>query len=202
MRRHLSYANVMSTIAVFLVLGGGAYALSKNSVGSRHIKDNSVRSEDIRDRTIRSEDLRRNSVTAREVDARRFDMRRFVRMQSGGGQCKPVSFRFVRCGEVRLNLDEPGYVLLTGSGTQLIDAGESGPASGGCRFTGPGIDSAAFQVDSSSEVGSPDGFGMTTVTRQAIPPGLHDFSIRCNNESEGQPTFTTQISAVAIGGSP
>jgi hypothetical protein len=37
-RKQLSYANVMSSIAVFVVLGGGAYAaatLPKNSVGSR-----------------------------------------------------------------------------------------------------------------------------------------------------------------------
>jgi hypothetical protein len=201
MRRHLSYANVMSTIAVFLVLGGGAYALSKNSVGSRHIKDNSVRSEDIRNRTIRSEDLRRNSVTAREVDARRFDMRRFVRMGNGGGLCKPPSIAFDRCGEVRLILDEPGQVLLTGSGTQFIAAGGSEPSSGACRFAGPGIDSAAFSVDSSSGLNAPDGFGMTTVTSQTIPAGLHDFYIRCSR-TQGDPTFTTQISAVAIGGSP
>ena len=33
-RRHLSYANVMSSIAVFVALGGGAYAASHGFVGS------------------------------------------------------------------------------------------------------------------------------------------------------------------------
>lgn len=44
-RAHLSYANVMSTIAVFIVLGGGAYAatkLPKNSVGTKQIKNGAV----------------------------------------------------------------------------------------------------------------------------------------------------------------
>jgi hypothetical protein len=45
-RRRLSYANVMSTIAVFLALGGGAAfaanQLAKNSVGSRQIKKGAV----------------------------------------------------------------------------------------------------------------------------------------------------------------
>ena len=44
-RTHLSYANVMSTIAVFVVLGGGAYAatkLPKNSVGTAQIKNKAV----------------------------------------------------------------------------------------------------------------------------------------------------------------
>ena len=44
-RTHLTYANVMSTIAVFVVLGGGAYAatkLPKNSVGTAQIKNKAV----------------------------------------------------------------------------------------------------------------------------------------------------------------
>jgi hypothetical protein len=44
-RTHLTYANVMATIAVFMVLGGGAYAatkLPKNSVGSAQFKNNAV----------------------------------------------------------------------------------------------------------------------------------------------------------------
>lgn len=37
LRSKLSYANVMATLAVFIALGGGAYAisLSKNSVKSK-----------------------------------------------------------------------------------------------------------------------------------------------------------------------
>src|SRR4051794_22637094 len=45
LRSHLSYANVMATIAVFMVLGGGAYAavkLPKNSVGTAQIKNKAV----------------------------------------------------------------------------------------------------------------------------------------------------------------
>jgi hypothetical protein len=41
----LSYANVVATIALFLVLGGGAYAatsLPKNSVGSKQLKNGSI----------------------------------------------------------------------------------------------------------------------------------------------------------------
>lgn len=51
-RRHLTYPNVMSTLAVFLVLAGGtalAAGLPKNSVNSRAVKDNSLRSADLAD---------------------------------------------------------------------------------------------------------------------------------------------------------
>jgi hypothetical protein len=50
MRRHLTYANVMATLAVFLVLGGGAYAafhLPRNSVRSRNIVNGQVRQQDL-----------------------------------------------------------------------------------------------------------------------------------------------------------
>ena len=61
MRRHLTYANVVSTLALCLVVGGGgAYAatqLSKNSVKSRHIAKGAVTSSDIKDRGVRLRDL-------------------------------------------------------------------------------------------------------------------------------------------------
>ena len=45
LRSHLTYANVMATIAVFVALGGGAYAAIKlpaNSVGTKQIKKKAV----------------------------------------------------------------------------------------------------------------------------------------------------------------
>ena len=44
-RSSLSYANVIATIALFVALGGGAYAaitLPKNSVGAKQLKKNAV----------------------------------------------------------------------------------------------------------------------------------------------------------------
>lgn len=43
---HLSYANVVSSIALFAVLGGGAYAASK--IGPEDIKKNAVRTKHIK----------------------------------------------------------------------------------------------------------------------------------------------------------
>ncbi len=55
----LSYANVMATVAVFISIGGGAYAakLAKDSVGSKQIKANAVKSDE----------LAKNAVTSRKV---------------------------------------------------------------------------------------------------------------------------------------
>ena len=51
MARHLSYANVMATIAVFIALGGGAYAvtqLPRNSVTTVQVKNGSLLARDFR----------------------------------------------------------------------------------------------------------------------------------------------------------
>jgi hypothetical protein len=49
-RRHLTYANVISTLCLFLLLGGGAYAafhLPRNSVRSRNIVNGQVKRADV-----------------------------------------------------------------------------------------------------------------------------------------------------------
>jgi hypothetical protein len=54
-RRHLSYANVISTVCLFILLGGGAYAavrLPAKSVGTAQLKAGAVTGAKIKDGTI------------------------------------------------------------------------------------------------------------------------------------------------------
>jgi hypothetical protein len=51
-RKHLNYANVMVTVLVFVVLGGTAWALAKNTVGSKQLKENAVKTSDIADGAV------------------------------------------------------------------------------------------------------------------------------------------------------
>lgn len=64
-RRRLTYANVMSTIAVFGVLGGGAWAAGK--ITSKDIAKDAVLSKQIKNGTIESQDLAKGAVTAKQV---------------------------------------------------------------------------------------------------------------------------------------
>lgn len=55
MREKLSYANVVSTICLFLLLGGAAFAavkLPKNSVGTKQLKNNSVTTAKIKNGAV------------------------------------------------------------------------------------------------------------------------------------------------------
>src|SRR4051812_21970023 len=66
-RAHLSYANVMATIAVFVALGGSSYAaikIPRNSVGAGQLRSGAVRSSEIKDRSIRTSDLATSARTS------------------------------------------------------------------------------------------------------------------------------------------
>jgi hypothetical protein len=69
MRRLFRYrpspAGLIAFAALFVALGGGAYAAAK--IGSAQIKNNSIRSKDIRNRTIRGKDVHNETITARQI---------------------------------------------------------------------------------------------------------------------------------------
>jgi hypothetical protein len=65
LRRHLSYANVISTVALFIALGTGAYAASTlpaNSVGTRQLKKNAVTRAKIASNAVTSGDVKDGSL--------------------------------------------------------------------------------------------------------------------------------------------
>ena len=66
LRSHLTYANVISTLCLVLVLGGGtAYAVTQidaNSVKSKHIVNDQVKSVDVRDDTLQGGGLQGSDI--------------------------------------------------------------------------------------------------------------------------------------------
>ena len=67
LRNRLTYANLMATVAVFIALGGGAYAISvgKNTIKSKHIKDGQVTSADVRDNDLIGTDIDEDTLQLR-----------------------------------------------------------------------------------------------------------------------------------------
>jgi hypothetical protein len=70
--KHLSYANVISTIALFLVLAGGAaFAashLGKNSVGSKQLKKNAVTTAKIKKQAVTGAKVKKDTLTGTQID--------------------------------------------------------------------------------------------------------------------------------------
>jgi hypothetical protein len=66
LRRHITYANVVSTIALVLAVGGGAvYAASK--VGSGGIRKNAIHSFHIKNKQVKRQDIAGGSINSRKV---------------------------------------------------------------------------------------------------------------------------------------
>jgi hypothetical protein len=65
-RKRLTYANVMSSIAVFLVLGG-ATAVAAKKIGSNEIKGNSITTGKIKKEAVSSSKIKKNAVTTPKI---------------------------------------------------------------------------------------------------------------------------------------
>ncbi|MGA8219676.1 MAG: hypothetical protein WB771_14025 [Solirubrobacterales bacterium] len=67
-RSHLSYANVMASVAVFVALGGGAYAASKVRVGSNQIKKGSVRTRQLHKAAVTGFMTANDTLTGEQIN--------------------------------------------------------------------------------------------------------------------------------------
>jgi hypothetical protein len=69
-RTRLSFANVVSTLALFLALGGTSYAAAQlpfNSVGKGQIKSNAVGKSEIAANSVGTSELRNSGVAAADI---------------------------------------------------------------------------------------------------------------------------------------
>jgi hypothetical protein len=60
MRRFLSYSNVVSTICLFIVLGGSAYAAT--TITSKQVKNNTLTSADIKNGSLKKVDFKKGQL--------------------------------------------------------------------------------------------------------------------------------------------
>ncbi len=71
-RKRLNYANVMATLAVFISLGGGAFAalrLPANSVGTKQLKQGAVTGRKVKDASLTGADVKPGSLTGEDIAA-------------------------------------------------------------------------------------------------------------------------------------
>ncbi|MEY2515398.1 MAG: hypothetical protein QOJ89_2756 [bacterium] len=70
-RARLSFANIMSVVAVSIALGGTSYAasLARNSVGSTQIKAKAVKNSDLGDNSVTSKKVKNGALLAADFAA-------------------------------------------------------------------------------------------------------------------------------------
>jgi hypothetical protein len=64
LRPRLTYANVVSTLCLFIVLGGGAYAAS--TITGKNVKNSSLTGRDIRNSSLTTGDVKNRSLLAKD----------------------------------------------------------------------------------------------------------------------------------------
>jgi hypothetical protein len=71
MRPRLSFANVVSVLALFVALGGSAYAfhLGKNSVGSKQLKKNAVTTAKVKKEAITAAKVKKGTLTGAQINS-------------------------------------------------------------------------------------------------------------------------------------
>jgi hypothetical protein len=179
-RRHITYANVASTLALVLALGTGTvYAIGE--IGSARVKDNSIQSVDLKDgQAVTGQDVRRNTFGADQIDESSLVGSRIVGLRgTEGGTCDPQDSVWIDCVAQSLELDSPSRLLVTATGGYFSEADAAALE---CEVRLDGQDTALSagpgEVLDNTTVGATDGFARTLVT-STIPAGLHTVALAC-----------------------
>ena len=187
-RDHMTYANVMATLAVFLVLGGGAYAaihLPRNSVSSRNIKNGEVKSQDVEDHGLSAKDLKVASL----LDAT-------SGRTKANSICGSLSSSFNPCADTEVKLNRPSKLFATGDA--VADSGAPAVLSNvHCALF---ADGNQFGTDIDIDVAFADGALSVSGVSQKLGRGTHAIELDCHGPSNSSPrVFHASLSAVILG---
>ncbi len=218
--RHFTYANVASTLALVLVIGGGGAAvaagLAKNSVASREIKNGSVHRVDIHqgavsgakvgNNTLTGADIRENTL-ARVPDAAKLggvpsdgyvlsDNQARVAIGPAGGT-EQLTEAYAQYAAVSFTAPTDGYAVVTAQ--SMFSAASTGTyIDVEVRQDGASANAAPWLWDP----GDADGFFDRTqqyFTVVAVTQGTHDFSLwlresaTSTHSTAGYPQVTVQF---------
>ncbi len=65
--KHLSFSNVIAALALFIALGGSAYAVGKNTIGTKQLKNNAVTAKKIKKNAVTSAKIKNGAVTGAKL---------------------------------------------------------------------------------------------------------------------------------------
>ena len=199
-RRHLSYANVTATVALFFALGGGAYAVTK--VNSRDIANDSIRSVDLKDRkAVKAKDVKRNGLTGRQISETTLNAKFAPIVGDETVDCNPSSTTLVNCVSATL----AAQTAVACPRDRDWQAGERRwPGQRICEVriddepAAVGVEPGEETSDNTSGAAT-NGFARTVVTRDRSSPGAHRSRSPVTSFSGNVRIDAPTIAAIAIG---
>jgi hypothetical protein len=145
LRERFTYANVMSTLAVFLVLGTGTAYATHELIKSSDVVDETLISADLKNGSaVKSSDVINDSLEGADIkegtlgQVQTATLGGLGRTAASTGNCiPPENDTYIRCVQVQLDLAKPARVLLNGRVTVLNEEQEPNVhTSGSCRWGG------------------------------------------------------------------
>ena len=198
-RSRLTYANVVSTLALMVAVGGGA-AYAANTVFSTDIVDGQVKNPDLGTNSVRTGKVLNETLTGADIangSLAGADLGVTVRSgQQPLGACGTVA-AYSDCVSVPITNPRPQRLLLIASGEW---------STGGSGGTGECI----MEVDDNgtflgrrtfAEIGQgsvPASFAMNATTG-IVPAGSHYVDVSCHQISASTTVGDVDLSVVAIG---
>jgi hypothetical protein len=205
-RGHLSFANVVSVVALFVALGGTAIAsviitsnsqVTRNTISGHHppsgkhpnVIGGSINGRDIADASLTGADLAPSAMPRGKTRIR--------------PQCNPASSSyFIRCGRVTINLARPSRVLVVVTGNWNVEprpAPIGSKAEGECELTRDYAERGGGAFNGSTA--PPTGFnGGSLALSVVVGPltGRHTVGVQCR-ELAGDIFYSgITVSAVAL----
>jgi hypothetical protein len=204
LRERLTYANVISTLALFVALGTGTAYATHLVVRSSDVVNDTLLSEDLKNgAAVKGKDVVLDSL--RGPDIKESTLGRVPSATLGGrgryqineDECDPDTATYNHCASTTFNLPERARVLLIGRTTALNEVSTS-PASGFCRLrttAGP-VPNTRVSIEVRPE-GGYEHLSIAGVT-DILPPGEHSFRMACNDVDGNTAYLATGLTAVAI----
>ena len=171
LRKRLTYANVVSTACLFIVLGGTSYAVATNSIGSGQIKNNSIRSKDIRNGQVTSRDVKNRALRAADFKAGQLPAGPPGAQGPQGPKGQPGSARAY--GELQVTSPTADFELVPGRSKNVIavtQAPDDYPAA--CIQVAPTIDAATAVIVATPNTRQGEFVELNTVVSATPPLGV------------------------------
>lgn len=198
-RKHLSYANVTSTLALFLALGTGA-VYAAGEIGSMDLKNNSIRSKDLKNgQSVAGRDVRRDTLGKREIAEQSLVGTRIVSLEGAqASDCDPAPSVWIDCVSESVDLETRSRLLVTTTGGFYSEADG---AMAECEVRVDGQDAGLSDdpgevLDNTSGLAT-DGFARTLVTG-ALPPGGHSVALACQQVGSSDARIGTPTVALIV----
>jgi hypothetical protein len=175
LRAHLTYANVMATVAVFVALGGtsiAAISLTRGSVKGKYIAENAVSSPKVKNRSLKAVDFAPGQLPAgargpegpqgtqgpHGIQGPKGDKGDTGDTgpsmgKSDTGNCDPINTSFVPCVAFSMTLPVEGRVLAVAT-TGWNDNDTLAKAGGNCRVLVDGMFQIGSEIHPGQETGT------------------------------------------------